>query len=170
MNQPGKPRKKISSPHTRLIAQHAASVEEGIRILRESKRMRGQIIWLAQDADVASGRPARAVAVEYDAAEVVARESKDGVLIVTNTNLAFGTRYGDEDVYCFRYRRLRRLIEQRHGALKGTEWLTEDPDVRVSSTFHVVQVHPRDGVFMVKHRDRESGLGPPRRFMFPGRE
>ena len=52
--------------------------------------MRGQIVWMAQPKDEQTGRPARAVAVEYDAEEVFVREAEDGVLTVSNANLVFG--------------------------------------------------------------------------------
>ncbi len=79
---------------TRILAQKAATVDEAIELIKKLPRMRGQIIWLAQPADPSIKRPARAVAVEYDAERVHVREAQNGVLIVTNRNLVFGRKDG----------------------------------------------------------------------------
>lgn len=78
----------------RILAQKAGTVDEAVDILRRTPRMRGQIIWLAQPGDAATGRPPRAVAVEYDAEQVFVREAEEGLLVVTNTNFAFGAPEG----------------------------------------------------------------------------
>ena len=83
---------------TRMIAQKARDITEAVELLRNTPRMRGQIIWLAQPADPSSSRPARAVAVEFDAERLFVRESRDGVLVVTNRNLVFGCAPGEERV------------------------------------------------------------------------
>lgn len=147
----------------RRVAQRAATVEEGIGIIRASSRMRGQIIWLAQEGDPASGRPARAAAVEYDAETVAVREAENGVLIVTNTNRVLGGRVADGDVGCPRYRRLRELVDARLGSLDGGEPLTLDPGVARADGWsqHVVHFAPRQGFFRVWHLLNASGLGRP---------
>ena len=91
---------------TRMIAQQASTVAEGIELIRTSPRMRGQIVWLAQDADPKTGRKARAVAVEYDAETIAVRASRDGLLVVTNTNLVLGQDAPIDQPSCSRYRAL----------------------------------------------------------------
>lgn len=154
----------------REIAERAASVEEGIGILRRAPRMRGQIIWIAEDADPARGRPARAVAVEYDAKRLVVREAKDGVLIVTNTNLAFDGEVPDEKCSCSRYQRLRAEIRRRRGRLDGTVPLTAGSGIANSITLHVVEVVPSRGVFEVRHGTLPAQDAVPVRHPFPGRD
>jgi hypothetical protein len=77
---------------TRLLAQKCATIEEALDTLHGLPRMRGQIIWMAQPASDTANRPARAVAVEYDARAVYVREAEEGLLIVGNQNLVFGGR------------------------------------------------------------------------------
>lgn len=82
----------------RILAQRAGTIDEALALLRGLPRMRGQIIWLAQPADPAAGRPARAVAAEYDAAAVFVRESHNGLLTVSNRNVVFGGKAPPEDL------------------------------------------------------------------------
>jgi hypothetical protein len=135
----------------REVAQHAATVEEGIAILRKLPRMRGQIIWLAQDADDAIKRPARAVAVEYDAKELVVRESEKGVLIITNHNRKLGGGIGEWGTWCYRYRALEKAIGARKGTLDGSVPLTAGENVANSLTQHIVQFAPRKKILRVWH-------------------
>ncbi|MHC4198800.1 MAG: C45 family autoproteolytic acyltransferase/hydrolase [Planctomycetota bacterium] len=135
----------------RRIAQHAASVEEGIAMVREAKRMRGVTLWLAQAGDNETKRPARAVAIEYDAEEVYLREAERGVLIVTNQSLIFGGERRDGDEACSRYKRLHGRIDASYGRLDGTRALTTERGIAKGNTLHVVQVTPSAGVFTVWH-------------------
>ena len=136
----------------RQIAQHTQTVDEGIELIRNARRMRGQIIWLAQEADRTTKRPARAVAVEYDAGKVAVREAQNGILIVTNTNRVFRENVPENEVSCSRYQRLRECLESRRGLLDGSDPLTLDRNVATSITQHVVHVIPSQGVFKVWHR------------------
>lgn len=133
----------------RLVAQYAATVDEGVAILKRTPRMRGQIIWLAQDSAPGSERPARAVAVEYDAGELAAREAKQGVLVVTNSNLLLGGERLEEEADG-RYRFLRSLVDARYGELNGSEWLAVDA-LEGSVPQHAVQGIPASGVLSVRH-------------------
>ena len=132
----------------RLVAQHAATVDEGIEILKRTPRMRGQIIWLAQDADPGTDRPARAVAVEFDAEELAARQARNGVLVVTNTNLLLGGETPEEEADS-RYRFLRGLVNARYGELSGGEWLAVHA-LQGSVPQHAVQGVPSAGVLSVR--------------------
>lgn len=154
---------------TRWIAQHCANVEEAVAYIKEAPRMRGQIVWLAQEADAAAGRPARAVAVEYDAERAVVREALDGVLIVTNTNCAFDKTLANKDVPCNRYKTLDRLIAERRGKLDGGDLLTVHDGVVNGSTFHAVLVVPAAGTFTVRQQMGSSGLGVPESYDLPGK-
>lgn len=151
----------------RWIAQHCADVDEAIAYIREAPRMRGQIVWLAQDADAAAGRTARAVAVEYDAERMVVREAQDGVLVVTNTNCAFNGALANKDVPCNRFKTLDKLIAERRGKLNGGDLLTVHDGVVMGSTFHAVLVVPAAGTFTVRQQVGSSGLGVPESYDLP---
>jgi len=146
----------------REVAQHAATVEEGLALLRAMPRMRGQIIWLAQPADPATGRAARAVAVEYDAREVWVQEAMGGVLIVTNENLVFGG-IAPPEVWAGSHRaRLTELIAERRGILSGRQLLTRFRGV-LSGTTQTVQALPEEGEFLVVYESDPPpapGAGP----------
>lgn len=138
----------------RWIAQNAATVEEGVALLRSLPRMRGQIIWLAQDASAAGTRPshpARAVALEYDNKRLVVREAIDGLLVVTNTNLLLDGAIGEGAVPCPRYQRLRAALRHEHGSLDGRAVMTLLPGVFNASTMHVVHGQPATGAVHVWH-------------------
>ena len=152
----------------RQIAQHAATVREGIEIIRKAKRIRGATLWLAQDADAETGRPARAVAVEYDAERVDVREAEGGVLIVTNQSLIFGGEPRDGDEVCSRYKRLHGLIDASYGRLDGTRPLTLERGIAKSNTLHVVQVTPAAGIFTVRHGTLPAGRGEAVSYPMPG--
>jgi hypothetical protein len=132
---------------TRMIAQKAATVEEGLKILDATPRMRGQIIWMAQEGR--DGRPSRAVAVEYDAQTVAVREAEDGVLIVTNSNRLLPEARGESELGCGRTNALRRLIEERRGRLDGSEALTLGEVF--GNSLHVVRFRPAEGAIRVRH-------------------
>lgn len=119
---------------TRSIAQNCGTVDEALAFIRASKRMHGQIVWLAQGADAATGRPARAVAVEFDAEQVALREAEKDVLLVTNTNRIFDCALPDADVPCGRYKKMRARMQQMYGNLDGSSPVNET--VVNGSTFH----------------------------------
>ncbi len=152
----------------RMIAQRAATVEEGLTILRKTPRMRRQIIWMAQDA--AGDRPARAVAAEYDNAKVVVREAEDGVLIVTNSNRVFWQKPGEikpeSDMNCGRTKKFRKAIEDRSGRLDGSEWLS--CDLAYGSTLHIVHFVPKNESFGLRHGVMPAGWASPVVHPFPG--
>lgn len=152
----------------REIAQGAATVQEGIEIVRGAKRMRGATLWLAQEADAETGRSARAVAVEYDAERVDVREADGGVLIVTNQSLIFGGEARDGDEVCSRHKRLHKLIDAGYGKLDGTRPLTMQRGIAKSNTLHVVQVTPAAGVFTVWHGTLPAGRGEAVSYPLPG--
>jgi hypothetical protein len=133
----------------RLVAQHARTVQEGVDLIRNSPRMRGQIIWLAQDADPATGRSPRAVAVEYDAERAALRESEDGVLVVTNQNRAFSP-LPPPHLICGRYLAMESFLGARRGRLNLSDTPTLIPGVLGASTLHTVQVHPATREFLVR--------------------
>ena len=141
---PGKnPRGIPTLVMTRIIAQKATTIREAVDIIRNSPRMRGQIIWMAQPADPAAKRPARAVAVEYDARAVHVREAVDGVLIVTNQNFVFGlpdgapSPGGEGD---WTYNVLKRAV-----ALLRTTQQRIITETSNDSTLHAVEVLPASG-------------------------
>ena len=146
----------------RLVAQNASTVEEGIAIIRDAKRMRGQIIWMAQEADVKTGRAARAVAVLYDAEKVETHEAEAGVLIVTNPV------FGAEPEKCRRYRSLRKLIDERYGKLDGQDALTTHGGVTQPSTIQIVQAQPGAGLLRVWHGTVPAQRGESVAYPMPG--
>lgn len=136
---------------TRQIAQYAGTVDEAVEMLAKSPRMRGQIIWFAQEASSAEGRAARAVAVEYDASRIAVRESEEGVLIITNQNRAFSA-IPQPHLICGRYRATEEMIREKMGRLNASDELMLSPDVSNASTLHSVQFHPAEGTFRVWFR------------------
>ena len=110
------------------------------------------------------------MAVEYDAEKVSVREAEKGVLIVTNTNLLFYGRVPDDEVKCFRYRKLRELIDARYGRLDGTEALTAHEDIASSMTLHLFQAVPSAGTFQVRHNVVPARWGKSVSYPVPGRE
>jgi hypothetical protein len=140
---------------TRIVAQKAATVDEAIEILRRGPRMRGQIVWLAQPADPASGRPARAAAVEYDAGRVFVREATDGVLVVTNRNMVFGG-VAEPAGYWDRGSVLAEGVKTHMGAPPGGI-------IRLSATaitLHSVEVFPEARRLYVAHGSDPAHEGP----------
>ena len=154
----------------RMVAQHAATVDEAVAIIRETPRMRGQIIWIAQPADPASGRTARAVAVEYDAQDVAVREAENGLLLVTNTNRALRGSVPESEVPCHRYKRLRRYAQESYGRLDGSEMLTARRGVVLRSTVHIVQFLPSERVFLLRHGLMPASKAATVRHPLPGTE
>jgi len=141
----------------RMVAERAATVEEAVGVLRSSRRMRNQIIWLAQMADATSGRPARAAAVYYDADSLEVDEAKDGVLVVTNVDYGIG---------CSRRERIRRALTRRAADV-------EEPATREVAglyTFHMVHVLPERGVFKVWHGATPAQRGVHEEYVMPGRK
>ena len=140
---------------TRLIAQQAGTVDEAVAMIRRLPRMRGQIVWLAQDADETAQRPAQAVAVEYDAENVAVRPGENGMLVVTNENRALGEP-PPRHLACGRYARLEQAIKAAWGRLDGVEPLTLLPGVANETTLQVVQIRPRSGAMRVWFRTHGS--------------
>lgn len=62
----------------RIVAQKAGSIDEAIKIIKASPRMRGQALVIGQAADEKAKRPARAVVVLYDGDEVQVTEASNG--------------------------------------------------------------------------------------------
>lgn len=135
---------------SRILAQKAGTVAEGIEIIRKGPRMRGQIIWMAQPADPATKRPARAVAVEYDADRVCVREAVDGVLVVTNQNGVFDSPDGvarTPEYDWGGYGMLMRAAQTLKQGHKRIITVTASP----GWTLHSVEVLPESGVIEVAH-------------------
>jgi hypothetical protein len=151
----------------RRIAEEARTVEEGLAILQASPRMRGQIIWMAQEKDGRTGRPARAVAAEYDAQQITEREAKNGRLVITNANLLFHGPVEEERIPCSRYQILRKAIAEAAGQLDGTRPLQEDPRIRMASTLHSAFFLPSQGIMRLRFQRRGSILSPPEDHPFP---
>ena len=128
--------------------------------------MRGQIVWVAQEGDAATGRPARAVAVEYDAARAVTREAQEGVLIVTNQNHTFNGAV-PAHLMCGRYARIAELIRAMTGRLTAADALMLSNGVANMSTLHSVQVHPAGRGFEVWFRRGWSMPQRPVRYEMP---
>lgn len=152
---------------TRLVAQRAGTVEEAVRMISELPRVRGQIVWVAQAASADGRRPARAVAVEYDAARAVPRESEDGLLVVTNENRVFSGP-PSEHLACGRYRLLMDALRARTGKLGAQEHPTLMDGVLSSITLHSVELRPALGSFDVWFRLGGRMQESPVRYELPG--
>jgi hypothetical protein len=139
----------------RLLAERAKDIDEALKILRATPRMRGQIIFMAQPGD--AGRPPRAVAVELDAKEIYSREATDGVLVVTNTNLVFGLE-GREP--------WNPLLEDRYRTLHDAVLEAKDGGARPitavanASTIHCVEIDFAAGRLYVAHGHLPAHTGP----------
>lgn len=62
----------------RIIAQKAGSIDEAIKIIKESPRMRGQALVIGQAGDAKAKIPPRAVVVLYDGEEFKVIEADNG--------------------------------------------------------------------------------------------
>ncbi|MCW8131526.1 MAG: hypothetical protein KIS92_14345 [Planctomycetota bacterium] len=153
---------------TRLIAQRCGTIDEALAFIRDSKRMRGQIVWLAQGADPATGRPARAVAVEYDADKVAVREAEKDVLLVTNTNRVFDHDLPDADVPCGRYKKMRARMQQAYGKLDGSAPVNET--VVNGSTFHAFSCVLPSKTFRARFQTNPGFLEESVEYPMPGTE
>jgi hypothetical protein len=62
----------------RIVAQKAATIEEAVAIVETTPRMRGQALVIGQAGDEARGVAPDAVVIEYDAATVEVRRTREG--------------------------------------------------------------------------------------------
>lgn len=109
-----------------------------LKLLRRTSRVRGQVIWMAQPANHEAGRPARAVAVEFDAEDMFVREAEDGILIVSNLNHCFRREFEGHEHAASRdgvYATLLDRIESHSPAASRIITLTGRPN-----TLHSVEV------------------------------
>ena len=143
---------------TRIVAQKAATIDAALEIIRSSPRMRGQIVWLAQPRSADGSRPARAVAVEYDAEQVAVREAEAGTLIVGNRNLAFG-RGADapappaepDSIYRALYQALHAPPDASGSRPISATWRY--------NTMHSVEILPEQGAMFVAHGQIPAQMG-----------
>jgi hypothetical protein len=152
---------------TRMLAQKARTVDEAVDRLRNAPRMRGQIVWLAQPAADDGSRPARAVAVEYDAEDLFLCEADAGVLLVSNTDRVFDLSGGARPPRPADDAPSRALLQAlcQGGARQTTRAIaaTWRPN-----TLHSVEVFPERGMLQVAHGVIPAQDGPFVAYPLPG--
>ncbi len=113
----------------RKVAQFAASVIEGIDIVRSTRRACGTNLLIA------GGDPPDAAIVEYDHDQVAVRKARDGYVIADNSFRKLG-RYAETDWEPYadsRYGVLLRLIRDNYGRTDRTMNFASAPGVPMRS-------------------------------------
>lgn len=125
----------------RIIAQKAANVDEAIKIIKATPRMRGQALVIGYAGDAASGRKPEAAVVEYDAVTVAVKRHTNG--------FAFHTSVGT---------RQEKLLEiLRDAKRKPTDAIKS---AGVAITLHSVAIRPGEHSLWVAHgRQPDAHLG-----------
>jgi hypothetical protein len=121
----------------RIVAQTAANVDEAIRVIRESPRMRGQAMVIGFAGDPDAGIAPDAAVVEYDAERVEVTRQTRGFVFDTS----IGTR--PEMLLEILGRPQRTAID----AIKAAG---------VGITLHSVAIRPREGRIWVAHGRRSN--------------
>ena len=113
---------------------------------------------------------AQAVAVEYDAERVVVREAEKGLLVVTNTNLAFNRAVPTQEITCGRFKALSTDLQAVYGKLDGSQRHTEAHGVLNGSTLHLFHCVPAQENFWIRHQTLPGNLAEAVKYPMPGLE
>ncbi len=124
----------------RKIAQFAASVEAGVRIIEEGPRACGTAML------VAAGEPPTAAVVEFDHEQVAVRWAEDGYVMATNGFRKLHQPQQQQYVWeCSRYRSIRELIQANYGAIDRTMNFAAAAGVPISyMNLHSALLFPSD--------------------------
>jgi hypothetical protein len=127
----------------RKVAEEAATVEEGIRIVERTPRA------CSTNLIIAGGDPAGAAVVEYDHERFVARRAVDDYVLATNSFVALDGQ-GDNAPQFGRYEVLRGLIRENYGKIDRTMNFAAAPGVPLEYiNLHSALCFPRDLTFAV---------------------
>jgi len=124
----------------RKVAQYAATVREGIAIVRKGPRACGTNMLIA------GGKPPAAVMVEFDHKGVAVRQAKNGYVIAANSFLSLnnpGARF-EYDGFLSRYGTLEKLIKKHYGKIDRTMNFAGAEGVPMFCNLHSALLFPRD--------------------------
>ncbi|HUS81455.1 MAG TPA: C45 family peptidase [Armatimonadota bacterium] len=133
----------------RKVAQFAATVEEGIEIVRTTPRACGTNLLIA------GGDPPDAAVVEYDHDQMVVRRARDGYVVADNTFLALGRGDWDADdppepSDWARAGVLQGLIRDNYGRVDRSMNFAAAPGVPIRSmNLHSALLFPADRIMYV---------------------
>ncbi len=127
----------------RKIAEEAATVDEGARIVERAPRA------CSTNLIIAGGNPPAAAVVEYDHDRVVVRRAKEDFILATNSFVRLGQEADDEPEWG-RYVVLRGLIREHYGRIDRTMNFAGAEGVPIESiNLHSALLFPKDLTFRV---------------------
>jgi hypothetical protein len=123
----------------RIIAQKAATVDEALKIIRESPRMRGQALVIGQ---YGKDGKSRAVVVEYDGKEVLTVTEADRGFAF-HSSIRFNSRNEIRQT-------LADATRKPYGAIRAAGNLI---------TFHSIAIHPEEQAIWIAHGTKPAWQG-----------
>ncbi len=129
----------------RKVAQYAATVNEGIDIVKKGPRACGTNMLIA------GGNPPDAAIVEFDHEKVVVRRADRGYVLAANSFLALHREGLADDYFGLlgRYATLEELIKKHHGKIDRTMNFAGAEGVPMSCNLHSALLFPADLTFRV---------------------
>ena len=121
----------------RIIAQKAATVDEAIKIIQQTPRMRGQALVIGQAGDAKAGVLPDAAAVQYDAVRVEVERQTDGFVLDSSVGTSA--------------ERLREMLRQP--GRRATDVIHSAGNY---ITLHSVAIRPQEHRIWVAHGRRSS--------------
>lgn len=130
----------------RRVIEEAATVEEGLAVVRRGPRAVGTVLLIA------GGQPADAVEVEFDHDSVAVRRAENGWVAAANGFRALGLAkpLGPDDDLTGRYGALARAIRDSHGKIDRATILINAPGVPIETiNLHSAVLFPAERVIAV---------------------
>jgi hypothetical protein len=149
----------------RHVVQHAATVEEGIALVRQGPRACGTNMLIA------GGHPPDAVIVEFDHKAVAVRRAENGAVYAANSfqKLGMAGRVSNAFAAYGRYGRLGKLISEHHGKIDRTMNFAGAEGVPMFCNLHSALLFPKALTFRVSMGKAPAYEHPYRAFrMTPG--
>lgn len=141
----------------RLAAERAATVAEGIEIVRRGPRAVGTVMLLA------GGDPPAAAEVEFDHGAVAVRQAREGFVLASNGFRALGreTPLGPDEDASGRYGALLSLIRAGHGRIDRSMNFAAAPGVPIEGiNLHCALLFPSDRTMLVSMGRTPACRGP----------
>ncbi len=129
----------------RKVAQYAATVQEGIAIVRKGPRACGTNMLIA------GGNPPDAVMVEFDHKAIAVRRATNGAVFAANSfRKLYNSKTVDDYLGFFsRYRILDKLIKKHHGKIDRTMNFAGAEGVPMWCNLHSALLLPKDLIIRV---------------------